>query len=353
MNKMISNVGHTAVWLLLVSVLPLVACQNGREKDDYLRSLKMKPVFVSPVDSFDLECFGVFYPTELYKSGDWFLLHDSAPKKTCAAVLVNPSLAHENRIELMPVGRGPGENVNPGGIFGPESSPMIFDWGSRIQVRVDIPASAEAHAAVLDTVGDFSAYRWWGEFWPVQGGYLIQHDDNWYALFDGTEIVSPGNRPSYEVLTRVSRDQLVNYLGDTRFTVSPSGERFCCTATMSATLSFSRIENGELLEIKRYEAIPPRFGSGATFTADSQKGVQALSSDEQYVYALYSGKPLVSSDAVPSWECSHLVVYDWDGNPVKRYLLQHAASGIALSDGSLYCTTTYPEARILRYELKL
>lgn len=53
----------------------------------------------------------------------------------------------------------------------------------------------------------------------------------------------------------------------------------------------------------------------------------------------------------PSSECSHLLVYDWDGNPVRRYELEKTINSICLKDGKIYGASKYPKARVYVYNL--
>lgn len=339
--------------ILGVAIVAISSC-SGVEGDHYLRSLSLPAIPLAPIDSIDLERVGVFYPLDPYKCGDWFLFHDAAPKRNSAAVLVNPFLSADNRIEVLTIGRGPGEIASPSDLFGPMDRPMIFDYITRVQLSIDIQSTINKRYAVVDTIGDFSSFRRLGFFLPVNDGYIIDYSDgdNWYGLFNGDVVCSTVKAPKYEVLNTFSHNHLLNYLGNNVVTVNPSLDKVCYASMSSATLSFSRVENGKLMEIKRYEIIPPIASSdGAATARDCPVCFRAITSDDERVYALYSGKPLFSTSDTPSWECSHLIVYDWGGNPIKRYQLKHTVCSLLLEKGILYCGTSYPTSLIISYDL--
>ena len=75
-----------------------------------------------------------------------------------------------------------------------------------------------------------------------------------------------------------------------------------------------------------------------------------IASDRDYVYLLYSGRKWPGEE-VPSYECNHLLVYDWDGNFVTRYDLAQRAMSIFHDGNELYCLTQYPSDKLYVYHL--
>ena len=83
---------------------------------------------------------------------------------------------------------------------------------------------------------------------------------------------------------------------------------------------------------------------------EETKGFFSAESTEDHIYLLYSGRTRETQAELDS-ECSHLLVYDWDGNPVRRYELEKTINSIFLKDGKIFGASKYPKARIYVYDL--
>ncbi len=68
------------------------------------------------------------------------------------------------------------------------------------------------------------------------------------------------------------------------------------------------------------------------------------------VYLLYSGKPFDNADA-PNYECNHLIIYGWDGTPKRHIVLGESVMSIAVDGNMLYGLSSWPDSRILVYDL--
>lgn len=73
-------------------------------------------------------------------------------------------------------------------------------------------------------------------------------------------------------------------------------------------------------------------------------------SDSDKVYLLYSGKPFDNADS-PNYECNHLIVYDWDGILKRHIVLGESVMSIAVDGDALYGLSSWPDSRILIYDL--
>jgi hypothetical protein len=84
----------------------------------------------------------------------------------------------------------------------------------------------------------------------------------------------------------------------------------------------------------------------------SKAGFQCLDSNQDYVYTLYSGK--IKEDFLNDPTTSHLLVFDWEGKPVKRYFLNMPLSTFCLNAAGdkLYGIAFMPETTIVQYDLK-
>ena len=71
-----------------------------------------------------------------------------------------------------------------------------------------------------------------------------------------------------------------------------------------------------------------------------------IDSDGENVYVIYSGHNML-----PANECRHLIVYDWDGNPAKHYLLNRNVSSVHVDGDNMWCASIYPESCVYRFEI--
>ena len=46
-----------------------------------------------------------------------------------------------------------------------------------------------------------------------------------------------------------------------------------------------------------------------------------------------------------------MLVFDWDGNPVKHYILDHGILGFVLDGKTIYAITNAPEPKLVKYVL--
>ena len=89
------------------------------------------------------------------------------------------------------------------------------------------------------------------------------------------------------------------------------------------------------------------------FSRDNIAGFGAVDCDDNYVYALYSGRTVNTHQALFS-RCEHLFVYDWDGNPIKHYILDIPLFNSISYDKEkkcIYGLAENPEGVLIAYQL--
>lgn len=93
----------------------------------------------------------------------------------------------------------------------------------------------------------------------------------------------------------------------------------------SAALQIVDYHNAKLLKtvIGPDDTFPPKYlyqGNRAVISRESKRGYICASVTDDYIYALYSGKKSKDPDSVLG---NQIIQFDWDGNPIKKYLLDH------------------------------
>ena len=333
----------------------LVPACGHRSSDTVLESFGEHAVVLTPTEIIDLESYGFEMPAEPTVVGDWVALSEAVSIERHISMLNYRTGEH---FPLILHGRGPGELQNPSFRTVRDSCLILMDQSSRVAVSVPILPSAEAGRAVMDTIARFDTkVPYVSRYVPAVGGQFITTlfsptDPCWYALRDSLgNVVSTIPLPAFPVLEMMSKSLLGSFLGSSSIVTNPEGDRVCVAMAPACVLSFSSIEGNSLKEYYRLETCPPPIvgqGEGSSYAADLRTYFGVSCADGKYIYYLYSGKDNTSD--VPCYECGHLLVFDWQGNPCRHFELTHPASGICLHDGKLYCTTTYPESRLYIYE---
>ena len=332
-----------AAVILLVAV---VSCTSPYADDPYLRSLKIGEQVISPVDSSDLDMYGYWQPRNVVDThGGWFVI--SSVEGDYHLLFVNPeSGEHFYAIRR---GRGPGEIVSGGSLHKFGDAVRYYDFTRTKCIELDIDKSIAARAAVCDTVGDFSKgnrlvyLTSCGKDRFVSGSLA---DENWwYALYDRQGKFLSG----VEAIAGLSkdRDRALSVMLSTHYASSPDGKHLCSANVNVPVVSFASVTGDELQERERIQA---------SFDGEKKKRLETIKSYfyggcavEEYVYILYSGRRIADRE-VPSNECSHILVYDWEGNIKHHYVLSRPVCSISLTDDGFYAVSTWPTGKLLHFE---
>ena len=302
-----------------------------------------------------LEQFSLVLPTRLVKYDRWVVFNQIQAKYNQAII----NLDTHSKMEALRVGRGPGEMLQGRTKYLDGSKLIMSDPNTLMTVSLDLALLREGYIPPLDTVGVFKSIKpATNRFYRVNGGYVSTNRNGlWYSLWDTDGFIGNGIDPPYiPGVGAASRSASLSFYGSSLLTAHPDGNRVCVVLVGMAALSFSVIENRELKEIKRYEynapAVVKENGVDYISREKSVDCFHGIASSRNYVYLLYSGKKkLTDENSAPSYECNHLLVYDWDGNFVTRYELSKPVLDIFLDGEELYCLTQYPSDKLYVYRL--
>lgn len=93
-------------------------------------------------------------------------------------------------------------------------------------------------------------------------------------------------------------------------------------------------------------------GGAIAYKKEDITGITGLVADGKYVYALYSDKTF-GNDGESAYNASHLLVFDWNGMPVKHYRLSKDLYGISLCGNRIYGLSREKEPIVYCYDLFL
>lgn len=230
---------------------------------------------------------------------------------------------------------------------------------SKTLVYIDLQKSMLEGKARMDTLGRFMD----GFSFPAKivccGRGLIAtvagRKDIWYASLDRDgRVISSVEPPRYKEMDEMDESTYFSFLVSSRSTASPDGDKVCSVTPRAAALSFASLDtDGRLSEYRRYELEPPVIVRGdgrGTLSKKGKSGFNPPVSDRDNVYLLYSGKPFDNADS-PNYECNHLIIYGWDGVPKRHIVLSESVMSIAVDGSVLYGMSSWPDSRILVYDL--
>lgn len=103
---------------------------------------------------------------------------------------------------------------------------------------------------------------------------------------------------------------------------------------------YSVSEDGDLRLLKSNHYHFPQFetgtnGAAVIFRKEDKAGLTGMCADEHHVYTLYSDKTMAEYGE-DAYHAPYLLVWDWDGNPVRAYRLPVGLYGFALDGKTLY-----------------
>lgn len=140
--------------------------------------------------------------------------------------------------------------------------------------------------------------------------------------------------------------------------IRPDGKAFACTDMRCGILDICRIEDGNIRRTKEIAFYYPKVyidedgKAPVAYSNNNRYGFADLQAADRYIYVLYSGRKY-RDDRQKMYECPHVLVFDWEGNPVKSYTLDVPLTCIYYdnAENALYGIGFSAEPVLVRYTL--
>lgn len=318
---------------------------------------------IEPFETIDTEPLEIFGPYETACYGDWMAVGDIY--SDYSAYLVN--LKNGRIIPCFRKGRGPNELASPSLVTFTVDSLFVFDLNTRKRLGVSVAGSiASGEQDVVQVWSpEVSDHRWvYTRMRKIgEGDLLIAGlftDDVWYERI-GRDGKSKGSVRKIEF--EESRDYPDRFKGEIFsapvFSVSPDGSKLVCAMYNAGAFSISSLEDNGLREVFRKvyygfdNYVSVADDAPAVLLTDRERlspSFLDVDSDNQYIYLLYRG--LKGNDSsIPNPHGDNLLVYDWGGQPVRRYKLSEPVGKIHKIADTLYCCRWSGASKILKYKL--
>jgi hypothetical protein len=137
------------------------------------------------------------------------------------------------------------------------------------------------------------------------------------------------------------------------YTIHPDNNKFAFATVMSGSIQIFDFVNNVIqpkVDLFFWDPMLEERNGVCLIDYQTKRGFDGIDSNQQFIYTLYSNKMLADPDRT----CSHLLVFDWNGNPIKRYLLDTPVSAFCInSQGTkLYGIAFTPDTTIVQYDLQ-
>lgn len=349
---MMKFIRFTGVLLLL---LQMCSCTQEPLSDNPLKSFPSTAVYnLKPTRVIELEAFDVLRPGCVLKTKDGYVVENQSDENLFSSI----NLSTHRVIHGVNMGEGPGELISPSSFQKKGDDFLVYDIAKKSIYKV----------VLGDSLISISEYQRFGmEERPFRINYLSSgfvasgfFENAWMACFDNKgHISSTLAFPLFEETKSFSEIAMSSLYVSTLVTINPVESRMVCATQKHGVLSFCKIGNNEISEYKQLKYYPPKVSSSQNesspniaFSRDNIVGFCGIASDENNVFVLYSGRTY-NLHGTLSHHCEHLLVYNWEGEPIKRYVLEKPlyTMNYDVRTKTIYGTGYDPEGVILEYKL--
>jgi hypothetical protein len=133
----------------------------------------------------------------------------------------------------------------------------------------------------------------------------------------------------------------------------PHENKFIFVLNFSSNLDIVEVSDGKiniikLLRFRNPKNIPNNSGNFYQVIPDTESsiGYVDIAAGDKYIYALHTDKKIIEDNGKVNDYCSNeILVFDWTGNPVKKYHLEEEAYYIAVSEKNkiIYLATRHDD----------
>ena len=346
---------NNIIWYLslLLSILT-IACTKQNSPFDHFKDKPVEKIY--PINIVDLEEFGVLRPFNFVQIDDsMFVIQDEKAENIYNLI----NLSSKKVVSGVNKGQGPMDVIAPSELRYRNNEILVWDAMSKKMSELvfssDTSLTIKEYFMVNTEI--LILYR----TFLLNSTFLAsgRSDEFWIAEMnkDG-EIISVIDYPIRNETKDLPRTMLPTlYSTVIKMSNSPDGKRIVAATGRQGILCFINRSDSGIKVYKQLQYQAPNFTmdsrGGVVYTRDNIEGFGAVDCDDNYVYATYSGRTFNSHERSVS-DCEHLLVYDWDGNPVKRYILDVPTFGnihYNKEKNCIYGLTQDPEGLLIMYQL--
>jgi hypothetical protein len=255
------------------------------------------------------------------------------------------------------IGNGPNEIISPSSFQNQDGKFFIYDISKRRINQIDISSdttliinenqkiNSDKRLFVINRIdSNIIATGIFEDYWLVN------------ITTDG-KITSSVEFPAFEETNNTPKVQLsMLYISTLMANTSDNKKVVAVTQKHGVVSFFNYINNSTLNEYKQIKYYAPNFiieeRGNIAFSKDNQVGFCGVDCDNDYVYALYSGKTF-AKDGMLNHHCENLLIYDLNCIPIKHYVLDIPLYSMRYNEKKhlIYGIAYYPEGFLVEYKL--
>jgi hypothetical protein len=335
---------------LIALILIGSACRNQLPTDPLEHFDKSETLVVS--HRIDLEEYDIYKPGHILKKDGIYYIGDRD--------LLLAFNSYTNKVyKGISKGAGPRDIVSIGGLMLRQNDVVVFDTGNRKFSKIFF--SENDSALYLSEYKKLTMRK--RVFIPafigenIVGSGIFQTSwINYYSKEDS--LLSTLPFPEFAETEHFSDIEKTIIYMSTLFAVKPDQTRVAYATQKTGVFAIAEATQDSLIETVRrcyYPVSVTHYKNQRqpiALNADNKVGFCEIACDNNYIYALYSGRTHQETPDM-HYHCNHLLVYDWQGNPVKRFYLEKAlfAMGYDEKRQVIYGITYDPEGCLVEYNL--
>ena len=342
-------------WLMLLAVVIISACSRnpicGLDGFTSLSTLSVK-------DSIELEDKDILNPHHIYyKNG--FLIFNSIRGKREIQLL---NLSSDEVTEYHVIGSGKNEMANYHTVNTTDDNMYLFADNY----------AGKVYGVCLDSLklNSNTGYKLLYSLPVAKGGLFLRFmdmpkyvvgigllQDGRFGVFekDADIFKKQMEYPENEMIKPLSYLHKGSLFSRTLMASDGAGKRM--VATCFGLMDFYSIsDDGDLTLLKSNHYHFPLFevgtnGPAVIFKKEDRAGITGMCTDKNYVYGLYSDKTMADYGE-GAYNAPYLLVWDWDGNPVKAYKLPVPLYGFSLDGNIVYGLSREGSPKVYILELE-
>ncbi len=311
----------------------------------------IEPTHLPVINRIELEQYGIYKPGNIVKFDDKYIIQDQSDDYLIKAINAKESAVYKGFHR----GNGPEEFILISSLQVVDSVPFVYDIVKKQLHKLSFNDSVITSEIVFTlSTEDRPSLVLNTSKGIVESGVF---QEGWikYSNAKGIQIATL-DFPEFSVLDHLtSTDQSIIYMS-TLMAAKPDGNKIAFATQKAGVLAIAEYSEDSLAEIVQKRYFPADVVKGANgqiaYRKEGKVGFCDISCSNDLIYALYSGKVRETAGS-SAFHCQHMLVYDWDGNPVKHFILEQNMLSAKYDSESnkIYGIGYAPEGCILEYDL--
>lgn len=301
----------------------------------------------------NLEKYNILKPIDAIRIDDLYMIWDN--KNDNIFNLIDPLTTKS--ITGINKGNGPDEIISPSSFQNQDGKLLIYDISLRRINQIEISPDS---TLILIKKQEINTDNRLFIVNSIDSNFIATgiFEDHWLVnLTTDGKIASGIDFPTFEVTNNTPKVQLSMLYISTLMANTSDNKKVVAVTQKHGVISFFNYVNGSTLkEYKQIKYYPPIYtieeSGSIAFSKENKVGFCAVDCDSEYVYVLYSGRTF-AKDGILNHHCENLLIYDWNGNPIKHYLLDIPLYSMRYNekDKLIYGIAYYPEGVLVEYRL--